>query len=1207
MDIDSPPPEHSVPSSTDLIVRRLALFGVPKDLQDLLQPGLINFALKNKSQIPQLVSAVLPTSREISELYSVVKTHEHPADIIKKIIKEQYHESMLWLQWLMFKGEPRELLDDLARNNNHHGVCGTIWGNNDIAYRCRTCEHDPTCAICVPCFQNGNHKDHDYSVIKTGGGCCDCGDATAWKRQGFCSRHGGPEQVQALSEDISRSVGPVLLTLLLIWKDKLLHLEAGLLKNVEEEELKVDVELSKGFSSAIIDMLMEFCRCSESLLRFIATSLLSAPHALLDVIVRAERFLPKHDANKLHELILKLLGEPRFKYEFAKVFIRSHADIVNEAIKRSGEGNNLDIPENMVLSSFSVQIFTVPTLAPRLVKENNLLGILLGCLEELLIFCINVNRWHSVYDLVFRLVEDIRFVMGHREVPRFVCVERQDICRSWIRILSLVQGMDPQRRATGLHVEEENESWHASLILEQLMGNIHLLLVAGAFSSAAFDEMKDESLFYTGFTDIEGDGLRHAKVGRLSEDNSGHVPMESKQGITASVAHHSWNIDHLLGPSAVAWLMVECLLAIDKWLGSPNRLRSQLLATSTGAPAGDLPLRRSARSRVRNRGVMSLFQLTSLNSQAPSTSTSRQRSGSSGYGDADGGSRTTMMGSDCVMNNTSCGHGSSSREVQADGSNFAKDGTNFESRVETLSILSLREWSDISFDVGSDDISIHLPLHRLISLVLHKTIEKYHQEHEMFENKGTSSSQSKRSQNFFGLLLGGCHPCGFSTFMMEHPLRVRVFCAQVRGGMWRRNGHSVLSLCENYHNVRWCEQGLDLDLFMLQFCAALAPPEAFVRRIVERFGLVNYISLDSRRSNEYESALVQDMIILIIQIVKERQLCGLSAADKLKRELIYRLVIGDATHSQLIKALPRSLSESDQLQNTIDMVAVYSNPSGMKPGRYSLRRTYWKELDLYHPRWNSKDLQLAEERYLRFCNVPAMTAQLPRWTKVFHPLDGLFQVAVSRTVLEIIRAVVYYAVAAEKSSSSRAPDGVLLRALHLISLALDICMAHCQENSSSSDISGSTSPSGSTSSSAHLSNDEEVILPLLAYAREVVVVDWSDANFAPGHQSLLSLLVLLMRKCRKDYEVNELGTFESGFANIATLIESLLLKFAELDAGCRNELEKIVPDMILHLPGKLQKFGGDPYVLASDAAKKKAKARERQAVIMVGCSCPASS
>lgn len=72
------------------------------------------------------------------------------------------------------------------------------------------------------------------------------------------------------------------------------------------------------------------------------------------------------------------------------------------------------------------------------------------------------------------------------------------------------------------------------------------------------------------------------------------------------------------------------------------------------------------------------------------------------------------------------------------------------------------------------------------------------------------------------------------------------------------------------------------------------------------------------------------MLALIIQIVKERRFCGFSTFENLCRELIYKLAIGDATHSQLVKALPRDLSKSDQLQKAIDILAVYSKPSGMK-------------------------------------------------------------------------------------------------------------------------------------------------------------------------------------------------------------------------------------------------------------------------------------
>jgi hypothetical protein len=91
----------------------------------------------------------------------------------------------------------------------------------------------------------------------------------------------------------------------------------------------------------------------------------------------------------------------------------------------------------------------------------------------------------------------------------------------------------------------------------------------------------------------------------------------------------------------------------------------------------------------------------------------------------------------------------------------------------------------------------------------------------------------------------------------------------------------------------------------------------------------------------------------------------------------------------------------------------------MKQGRYSLQKTGWKELDLCHPRWNSRNLQSAEERYLRLCDVSAMTAQLPCWIKICcHPLDRILGIIVSRMVLEIVYVIVYHVVVAEQSSSS---------------------------------------------------------------------------------------------------------------------------------------------------------------------------------------------
>ncbi|KAJ7950320.1 E3 ubiquitin-protein ligase PRT6 [Quillaja saponaria] len=404
---------------------------------------------------------------------------------------------------------------------------------------------------------------------------------------------------------------------------------------------------------------------------------------------------------------------------------------------------------------------------------------------------------------------------------------------------------------------------------------------------------------------------------------------------------------------------------------------------------------------------------------------------------------------------------------------------------------------------------------------------------------------------------------------MEHPLRIRVFCAEVHAGMWRKNGDAALLCCEWYRSVCWSEEGMEHDLFLLQYCAALAPADLYVNRILERFGLSNYLSLNLERSSEYEPVLVHEMLTLIIQVVKERRFCGLTTAESLKRELIYKLAIGDATHSQLVKSLPRDLSKFPHLQEILDTVAVYSNPSGFNQGMYSLRWAFWKELDLYHPRWNSKDLQVAEERYLRICNVSALTTQLPRWTKIYPPLEGVSRIATCKVALQIIRAVLFYAVFTYKSSDSRAPESVLLTALHLLSLSMDIYSLQRESSDKTCRIGDS--------------------IPVISFSCERMD---EGLNYGFGEQSLLSLLVLLMRMHKK-------GSFdnftEAGACDLSSLIETLLKKFAEIDDGCMTRLQQLAPEVVSHLSKSITNSGLITSGSASDSEKRKAKSRERQA------------
>ncbi|KAL1083109.1 hypothetical protein V6Z11_D09G177200 [Gossypium hirsutum] len=1147
-------PEPLKPS--DRVVGRLAALGIPAEYLDRRYEGIVEFVITNGSSLPEVVSAIFPTDEEVAQC---TKSAKFKSERMSITMEDHFRESMVWLQWLMFLGEPANALNNLAESSiGQRGVCGMVWGLNDIAYTCRTCEHDPTCAICVSCFQNGNHKDHDYSIIYSGGGCCDCGDETAWKREGFCSKHKGAEQIQPLPENLANSVGPALDALYICWKRKLFSAEGSFQENMRASNRGTQQrKAANELTYVIVETLLEFCECSESLLSFVSRRVISLD-GLLGILVRAERFLGDDVVKKLHELLLKFLAEPIFKNDFSKVFLSYYPTVINDAIKE-GSGSILNDKYSLI-STFSVQIFTVATLTPRLVKEMNLLGMLLECLGDIFISCaredahLQAAKWGSLYDTTNHVIGDIRFVMSHDVVSKYATHEQQDISRTWLKLLAFVQGMNSIQRETGIHIEEENESTHLPFYLGHSIANIHSLLVDGAFSVITSEG--ENILPYIYKQDMhDGDGMRHAKVGKLSQESS--VCSVTGRSVSEATEVGSNSIFHLLIPSSVIWLIQECLRAMETWLevddGTSAALKSMSSSNSSDIYGSNLFAIKKTLYKIRKGKHFGRLTSSSENHCPPysspvcsghqasdGTEIAKNSDGACGY-----------MGLDVSAIETDSGVG-----------------------LPTLHVLSLREWPDIIYDVSSQKISVHIPLHRLLSLLFQKALRMCYGERVMpnITNSCSTSSLSAIYADFFDHILVGCHPFGFSASVMEHPLRIRVFCAQVIAGMWRKNGDAALVSCEWYRSVHWSEQGLELDLFLLQCCAALAPPDLYVKRILERFGLLDYLSLSLERSNEYEPVLVREMLTLIMQILQERRFCGRNTADSLKRELIYKLAIGDATRSQLVNSLPRDLSKCDQLQEILERVAVYSNPSGFNQGMYSLHWAFWKDLDLYHPRWNSRDLQVAEERYLRFCGVSAMTTQLPRWTKIYPPLEGVARIATCRVTLQIIRAVLFYSVFTDKFTESRAPDGILMTALHLLSLALDI---YLQLN-------------GSSGMECHIGDSNS----MLAFASEEIS---ESLNYVAGKQSLLSLLVALLRMHRQE---NKKSYLESSNCSFSPLIESLLRKFAEVDSQCMTKLQELVPEMISHLSKSTPNSDRTTTSSASDGELHKAKAREKQAAIL---------
>ncbi|KAI4134239.1 MAG: hypothetical protein LQ347_001691 [Umbilicaria vellea] len=95
-------------------------------------------------------------------------------------------------------------------------ACGHIFKSGEATYRCKTCTIDDTCVLCSKCFDASDHSGHmvHISISPGNSGCCDCGDAEAWRIPVNCAIHtadvstaaGKRKEIPMLPDDLVGSI-----------------------------------------------------------------------------------------------------------------------------------------------------------------------------------------------------------------------------------------------------------------------------------------------------------------------------------------------------------------------------------------------------------------------------------------------------------------------------------------------------------------------------------------------------------------------------------------------------------------------------------------------------------------------------------------------------------------------------------------------------------------------------------------------------------------------------------------------------------------------------------------------------------------------------------------------------------------------------------------------------------------------------------------
>lgn len=203
--------------------------------------------------------------------------------------------------------------------------------------------------------------------------------------------------------------------------------------------------------------------------------------SILEQIMRSDVRLWKTARNQWHQLFISgLLMENQSKKSFAKVFTRNYGMLMKDFVTDDHE-------HSVSITSLSVQLYTVPSLAHTLIAEDDALYILLKAfLDE----C----RRHRNHDgklafernhqtvLSFRRAQyiliDLKYLLSTKptEWTDRLRTNFQHAFSTLIDLLEWMQGMDPVVRQVGQHVEFEAE-WETGINLQLKLASVLTLVV----------------------------------------------------------------------------------------------------------------------------------------------------------------------------------------------------------------------------------------------------------------------------------------------------------------------------------------------------------------------------------------------------------------------------------------------------------------------------------------------------------------------------------------------------------------------------------------------------------------------------------------------------------------------------------------------------------------------------------------------------------
>ncbi|KAJ5105332.1 hypothetical protein NUU61_002679 [Penicillium alfredii] len=210
--------------------------------------------------------------------------------------------------------------------------------------------------------------------------------------------------------------------------------------------------------------------------------------------------------------------------------------------------------------------------------------------------------------------------------------------------------------------------------------------------------------------------------------------------------------------------------------------------------------------------------------------------------------------------------------------------------------------------------------------------------------------------------------------MFDYPLRVCAWLAQMKAGMWVRNGLSLRHQMSQYRGVSSRDFAYYRDIFLLQTALVTCDPSRVLASIAHRFGVVDWMSRNYLPRPGYEDAQIVDVAeefvhLLVILLTDRTSLTAIDDSthlthDNISRDIAHVLCFKPLSFSDLSTRLSDKLLDSDMFQDVLEEIANFRPPEGLSDsGTFELKPEYLDLIDPYSAHYTKNQRDEAENIY----------------------------------------------------------------------------------------------------------------------------------------------------------------------------------------------------------------------------------------------------